>query len=815
MPVSFDSSLVGQSDDDSGANMAAAGNEPATATGAAGSPGSPAINQNGASPTNNSSISETTASTPPSTAAGEPVSNETRPTDISLPGKRLNNPLSEFASYTYQISLYMITPDAYDLFVQSGRQNINIFNTAAGAGPPSGGGGQSNTTQTDGPRGGGAFLIAQSGGINNTNEKRAAGFNYDYYIDNLSFDIETSGKAGGTATNISHISFTITEPYGFSFISNLRRASDAINQYSQNLANPPRNPSKQFFILGIRFYGYDQSGALVTPDYKFNGTPLDSTSTDNSLFEHFYDISVSNIQFKIDGKITTYHIEAVQIAPKTAFGVKYGLLKSGKSVTGGTVDEVLQAFVAALNEEQKNIQANDPSFKPPTYKINYSPDALIIKDSLIVSNADLNKARLPGSTATDTQNVSAAKEITTQPEGAKRNVVFGNNLPILQCIESTILQSRYLEDALTVVYDSNLEANKKGSYEQQTSATNRPVSWYTVSSDVQNPRWDDNQKEWVFDITYTINSYSTPVVTSAVVNSVSKYYGPHKRYEYWYTGLNNEIISYEQSLDNTFFNVVVGATDTDNNDPIKGSADVKNTQTPQGHQATSSGPANALGKEGQGASNQNSFVTSLYDPGSFATATIQILGDPDYLVENSSTNIQQVYSQFYGPDGFTINANGGQVFIEIDFKEGVDYVSEGGMNAGGQNTTQGGLLNINDSILFWQYPQSVSSIVKGISYQVTKVTSTFRNGSFKQTLDLVINDFGDPDAANKNPADVAAPQSANNNTSGPTTNSSSTTTPNTSPTKDPALQTKGFGTPSSPTGGAPPKQTPPVGNNET
>jgi hypothetical protein len=171
MPVSFDSYLPGQADDDSGSNtgMAGAAIDPyagsGTTAGAAGSPGAPATNQNGAAATTVNSPDEKNASTPPSNPAGEPTSEQARPIDKSLPGKRINNPLSLFASYTYQISLYMITPDAYDLFVQSGRQNINIFNTSSTAGPSSGGGGQGTAQQANAPAGGGAFLVAQSGGV--------------------------------------------------------------------------------------------------------------------------------------------------------------------------------------------------------------------------------------------------------------------------------------------------------------------------------------------------------------------------------------------------------------------------------------------------------------------------------------------------------------------------------------------------------------------------------------------------------------------------------------------------------------------------
>jgi hypothetical protein len=82
-------------------------------------------------------------------------------------GSRRFNPLSTYSSYTYQLSLYMITPDALDEFNRSGRKDIFMFNGAR----------ESVGNES------GAYLIAQSGGINNP-VTRAPGFEYDYYIDN-------------------------------------------------------------------------------------------------------------------------------------------------------------------------------------------------------------------------------------------------------------------------------------------------------------------------------------------------------------------------------------------------------------------------------------------------------------------------------------------------------------------------------------------------------------------------------------------------------------------------------------------------------
>jgi hypothetical protein len=93
------------------------------------------------------------------------------------------------------------------------------------------------------------------------------------------------------------------------------------------------------------------------------------------------------------------------------------------------------------------------------------------------------------------------------------------------------------------------------------------------------------------------------------------------------------------------------------------------------------------------------------------------------------SGINQVYNQFYGTDGFTINPNGSEVFIEIDFKEAVDY------------SNKDGLLDVNESIYFWNYPKVVANKIKGVSYKVRECESVFKGGKFTQTLICNINDI--------------------------------------------------------------------------
>jgi hypothetical protein len=50
-------------------------------------------------------------------------------------------------------------------------------------------------------------------------------------------------------------------------------------------------------------------------------------------------------------------------------------------------------------------------------------------------------------------------------------------------------------------------------------------------------------------------------------------------------------------------------------------------------------------------------------------------------------------------------------------------------------------MDINESILFWNYPKEIRNMVKGVSYHVREVQHTFSKGKFTQELTCNINTF--------------------------------------------------------------------------
>jgi hypothetical protein len=780
--------LTGAASDDSGAKQA----NPAGSTGSP--PSTPAGSATGTNTPAPNSATQPNNSSPDAQSTGPALRTEASKTQP--PGKRLKNPLGYFSSYNYQLSLYMITPDAYDAFISSGRKNINAFSQLAGA------------------ENGGAYLIAQSGGINNADELRAPGFGFDYSIDNLSFDTITSGKAGEGDTNTTSIRFTITEPYGFSFVSNLRKAQEALEANLKKNGKSiklPKNPTKQFFILGIRFYGYDEVGNLMKGTEMFDDNTLDPNAPGNgALFQRYYDIILTEMKFKIDGKAVTYNISAASLAPAEAFGVKRGQINSNVSIEAADVETALNKLMEELTQRQKDLYKGSKTDSEiyTTYKVKFLGEAATtIGKSKIVSPADLDKFKWPGSGAKKTADANDKTATKSQtPDKTKTTITITASpepTPIPAAISTVIQQSQFLEQGLKTVYTTALEPPQgKTKMNQVDQDTKKVLKWYNCSAELKNARWNGTAKDWVYDITYIIQVYETPVIDSVYASVTSTPYGPHKRYNYWYTGQNSEVISYVQELNNAYFTVAVapqnGAETSDTENPsTEGGTTGESGNGQKGTPAETPVVSGVASKEstenklGQGKEAQNSYITSLFDPASQAEAKIQILGDPDFIMVDSSYSEEELYKKFYGADGFSINPNGGQVFIEIDFKEAVDYSSSGTSITAPDPSTGGitgepGTLSINESILFWDYPKNIAELVKGISYTVLKVSSQFSGGSFKQTLDCRINTFADsakptkgegrePAANNTNQPAGTAPAAGTKTATGNSTSASNAT----------------------------------------
>ena len=165
-----------------------------------------------------SSTDGSTTSNAGTTTAGKSDNNSLKSTALRNKSPTIRrNPLGYLSSYTYQLTLYMITPDALNAFRAGGRRNINNL----------------VIKNSNGQTTGGAFIVLQSGGINNTSTTRAPEFDTDFFIDNLQITHLVSPNENMAPTVSTKLSFNIIEPYGFSFLSKLRIAAGAVAKASK------------------------------------------------------------------------------------------------------------------------------------------------------------------------------------------------------------------------------------------------------------------------------------------------------------------------------------------------------------------------------------------------------------------------------------------------------------------------------------------------------------------------------------------------------------------------------------------------------
>lgn len=651
------------------------------------------------------------------------------------PGTRLNNPLGNFSSYTYQISLYMITPDAHTAFVSGGRKDINQF---AKSGADSGTGG--------------AYLILQSGGVNTNLNKRPPGMDYDYYVDDLRITNKVSTQQTATSSNITKITFNVIEPYGFSFITKLKRAREALAAQSK-IPNIQKavNASKQFFVLGIRFQGYDANGEIANASKYFSDDTFNASPDASGVYERLYDILIEKISFKLGGGSTTYAITAKNIASEIGLHVARGTVDANMELVADTVGTALDGSgqgVTSLFQTMNNnlAKAKDAGSRefPDEYYVRWLGEgAARIQNATLRSDVDPDKKKSAPAPANNASEVNEALSQGVLYDNNRIKISITQGMSVLQAIEKIIKQSSYMEDALETLFESEETPNEDTASPDKKIQKDPPtLRWYNVSPEIEVIAFDTKINDFAYKITYVIQPYDTPAAVSPY-GRTAKYYGPHKRYDYWYTGQNKEILSYEQQYDNTFFNI----TFNPDGDPAASGGDAKIAQL--GNKPTT---AERTGRISPGIEAHNTYMTSLFDPGAYAQARVQILGDPDFLMREAAGSVNEVYKQFYQSDNFTINPNGGQVFIEIAFNEGIDY------------DTSVGTMKINDSIFFWDYPDNIKTKLKGVSYQVRECESVFKGGKFTQTLQLNINTMPDAIEAAEQAAQQRSQSVSTNNT---------------------------------------------------
>ena len=242
-----------------------------------------------------------------------------------------DNVLDQYASYTYNIGWYILTPEQYTKLQTSAKPSISQYNLLMQSGG-------APAVQPD--------LIDASGRRNAASDPRsttytgpaaAAGrnpfFGLDYYLDNCEITSSISGKGTGRANNIGSLKFTVTEPANITLINNLYQA------VKQLYPGTNATYSDAYYALIIRFYGYDETGKIVQAR---NG------DNNNAVVEKIIPFKLSNIEFTVSNKLVEYQVTAVGTPYDIGFGSNLGVIKEKIEVSGATVKDLMTKGAAPV-----------------------------------------------------------------------------------------------------------------------------------------------------------------------------------------------------------------------------------------------------------------------------------------------------------------------------------------------------------------------------------------------------------------------------------------------------------------------------------
>ena len=241
----------------------------------------------------------------------------TNPSSLITPRPNI---LDQYASYTYSLSWYMLTPAQFRNITNSKKIDVSQWSLLVQSGGASiqQGGVSAPTNLTEQP---GSAVAG-----------RNKYFTLDYYIDD--FEITHTLGGGGPATLVQ-LSFKVTEPNGITLLPNLTNACRDFYQESEAATN------SAFYVMAVNFYGWDINGHLITDPTSNKGVAGAVPGISNTVVTRYYPFKIIELHFKMANKAIEYQIKGGPHAFEYAQTSGLGSIPYNIEVTGETVGDVL------------------------------------------------------------------------------------------------------------------------------------------------------------------------------------------------------------------------------------------------------------------------------------------------------------------------------------------------------------------------------------------------------------------------------------------------------------------------------------------
>lgn len=705
-------------------------------------------------PAPNNKLDIAKSKTADKTTSDQAETNPEKSSSSSLPGAPFkskekylqaveNNILHNYRSFTYNFAIGAITPEAVSnhKYLERDILAYPVLNSAG-----------------KGTKGVGISSQGLNGSTSNFEYTKnlVDGFNksssgrFDMYIDNVVIEsLLGAGSKQGGASMASNITFDVYEPYSMNgFIEALQVAGKAAG-YSDYI--------KSCFVLRVQFQGYPDTAtnAQMRPEV----VPMST---------RYFPFTITKVDVDVNEQGTRYRVDSVPIN-QLGLGSTTNSLLSDIKVEGKTVGEVLENFFKELNRmsEDQSKQANAKVIDWDKYEISapklvtpgtsQNTKAAVLNGSTSTSFtskiieakmndeltslnvfkfADPNNypgASTPGSTSTQAvSNPSTGKINVT-----KGTVMFSSGAQIHDCIAAIVRDSTYTRDLLKP--EKILEYQKSDGL----------VTYFTVrlETDIRGEDGNNNKRFQTFRYVlepYQVHYTRIPGQEQGTVD-LTDIKGRIKRaYNYIYTGKNVDVLKFNLNFNNLYFSAIpamlgnrpatnpkagaAGATqivETKNQASQAVSADQQNSSpssTPTASRRVDPStnnfvPNGAKAGQPQGdpyalmAQNLHETILNSVD---LIGGTIDILGDPYFLVTGGMGNIDLTLKEPMLTKDGQAPVTQGDVYININFRNPIDI------------NLQTGLAD------FGSHPISFSGV-----YRVNTLKNSFRDGVFTQSLDIL------------------------------------------------------------------------------
>ncbi|NBO99388.1 MAG: hypothetical protein EBU90_04570 [Proteobacteria bacterium] len=567
------------------------------------------------------------------------------------------------------------------------------------------------------------------------NNALISGFNknspgrFDMYIENVYVESIMVANEEGNMSKPTKITFDVIEPYSINGFLEALHVTAVAAGYTTYQNTP--------FLLKLEFVGYPDDMDLPEPE------PIP-----NSV--RYYPIVITKAGVEVTERGTRYKIQAIPVNDR-AYGEPNRLKKPIK-MAGTTVKEILKDFMDNLTKQVASVSPDvDPNglltnnFEPTDiYDIKFpSRDATL-------GFVDNPENEIAGSLLVEIAKDNNLFKMVQPEESNKKNGYKGNKSASSSSIKynpgKTVVQfpeGGMVDSLITAVIRDSAYVKKLLTQVKEKIDDYGMMDYFSVNLQVENlEKISPITKEPYKKYTYVVTPYKVHISRIQPFGSL-----PYKEkklkklsrreYNYLYTGLNTEVLNFKLDFNYLFFEAVPPAMGNKESPSSKGTAsksgdsNVQVQGTPVNEQKEHTVPLPAVRATSVDVqSTGGNALQPRHDPYSnmaramheaiinsksaLLKGEIEIVGDPFYLVTggmgNYNPNLKNENETKDGEAAYQFS----EVLITINFRNPVDINADTGMMQFDEN----------------RIPFS------GV-YRVIKAKSSFKDGFFKQVLEVM------------------------------------------------------------------------------